>query len=242
MNKYGVDNFSIKVLEENIPVELLNEKEIEWIKKEKTFVDDGEGGYNLTRGGCQNCVISKETREKHRQNALSGKTGHTHLPRDLVYTPEVREKMSESQKGRKPSLDSIRRGAEKRRGRKTSEATKQKLREINIGRHLTKEQCKKISDHQKERLKDKRNHNFYGKTGKDSSYHIEVLQYDKNWNFIQEFGSKQEALVYLGLKGHTQFNNAIKNKTLYKNYYWIKKDVETIENIETIQEVSRVAS
>ena len=46
MNKYGFNNFSIKVLEDNIPVQLLNEKEIEWIEKEKTFVDDGYGGYN----------------------------------------------------------------------------------------------------------------------------------------------------------------------------------------------------
>ena len=196
----------------------------------------------MTKGGCQECVISEKTREKHRQNALSGITGHTHIPRELVYTAEVREKMSKIHKGRKPSPESIRKGAEKRRGRKTSEATKQKLREINIGRHLTEEQRKKVSDHQKERLKDKRNHNFYGKTGKNSSHHIEVLQYDKDWNFIQEFGSKLEALAYLGLKGHTQFNSAIKNKTLYKNYYWVEKDVETIENIDTNQEVSRVAS
>lgn len=45
--KYGVENFSFEVLEENIPIDELNKKEKEYIKKYNTFID----GYNCTIGG-----------------------------------------------------------------------------------------------------------------------------------------------------------------------------------------------
>lgn len=41
---------------------------------------------------------------------------------------------------------------------------------------------------------------------------------------------------------HSAMNKAIKNKTLYKGYYWTKEDVETIEIIHENEEESRVAS
>ena len=46
MNKYGVDNFSIKVLEECSP-EKSSEREIYWIEKLDTY----HNGYNATLGG-----------------------------------------------------------------------------------------------------------------------------------------------------------------------------------------------
>ena len=229
MRKYGFENFSIRTLEDNIPLEKLNEKEIEWIEKENTFIDSGKG-YNLTKGGCQNYQISEETRQKHRENALNGITGHSHIPRNQVYTKEVREKMSRNRRNKKMPEEAKKKISDKMKGRKLSSQTKEKLREINLGRHHTEETKEKISKSKKEYLKDKTHHNFYGKKGNQSSRHVEVLQYDKNWNFIQEFGCKLEVLDFLGVKGHTQLNNAIKNKTLYKNYYWVKKDVETIES------------
>ena len=46
MNKYGADNFSIKVLEECSP-EKSSEREIYWIEKLDTY----HNGYNATLGG-----------------------------------------------------------------------------------------------------------------------------------------------------------------------------------------------
>lgn len=52
IEKYGLENFSFSILEEVSDDSLLNDKEIYWIEKEKTYVEEKDGhGYNLTRGG-----------------------------------------------------------------------------------------------------------------------------------------------------------------------------------------------
>lgn len=47
IKKYGRDNFYIELLENNIPLVELNEKEIEYIEKYDSF----KNGYNSTKGG-----------------------------------------------------------------------------------------------------------------------------------------------------------------------------------------------
>ena len=48
--------------------------------------------------------------------------------------------------------------------------------------------------------------------------------YDKDWNLIKIFNTKKLAMEFLGIKGHSALDKAIKNKTLYKNYYWKNHD------------------
>lgn len=47
MNKYGVDKFYVELLEDNVPINKMYEKEIFYIKKYNSFYD----GYNSTKGG-----------------------------------------------------------------------------------------------------------------------------------------------------------------------------------------------
>lgn len=49
MTKYGVENFYYEIIEENIPVEKLNAKEIYYIDKYNSYVKNN--GYNSTKGG-----------------------------------------------------------------------------------------------------------------------------------------------------------------------------------------------
>lgn len=52
IRKYGGDNFSLEILEDNIPNENLAAKEIEYIKKFNAYYLDAPYlGYNMTRGG-----------------------------------------------------------------------------------------------------------------------------------------------------------------------------------------------
>lgn len=37
-------------------------------------------------------------------------------------------------------------------------------------------------------------------------------------------------MKFLNIKGHSNLDKAIKNKRIYKGYYWSEKAVETIEN------------
>lgn len=227
MRKYGFDNFIVETIEFDVPLDKLNEREVYWIKFYDSF--NSEKGYNLTSGGGQNTKISDSTKEKHRQNALMGITGHKHLPTEEVYNKEVREKISKGNKGKKMSEESKRKLSESLKGKKCSQKSINLLIERNKNRVWTEEQRKKISDSMKRHLSDKNNHNFYHKYGEESPYHVCVLQYDYNRNFVKKFNSKKEVLEYLELKGHNGLNKAIKNKTLYKGYYWSIEGVETNE-------------
>lgn len=51
IRKYGADNFEKVILENNIPTEKLDEREIYWIEYHKSYYKDGQHGYNMTRGG-----------------------------------------------------------------------------------------------------------------------------------------------------------------------------------------------
>lgn len=57
MQKYGIDNFSLTILEE-CNKEELNEKEKHWIKKYQS--NNKEKGYNLTKGGQESIGLSGE--------------------------------------------------------------------------------------------------------------------------------------------------------------------------------------
>ena len=50
LKKYGMDNFSLEIIEDNITFEQLNDREAYWIKYYNTFYLNGEG-YNMTEGG-----------------------------------------------------------------------------------------------------------------------------------------------------------------------------------------------
>lgn len=53
IRKYGTDSFDVEILEDNVPVELLNEREMFWIKFYKSYHYDNPHNYNLTVGGNQ---------------------------------------------------------------------------------------------------------------------------------------------------------------------------------------------
>lgn len=55
MNKYGKENFYVELLEDDIPIDLLNEKEIEYIE----LYDSYYNGYNSTKGG-DGRIVNKE--------------------------------------------------------------------------------------------------------------------------------------------------------------------------------------
>lgn len=50
IRKYGKETFSFEIIEE-CSKDLLNEREIYWIDYYHSYIGDGQGGYNLTRGG-----------------------------------------------------------------------------------------------------------------------------------------------------------------------------------------------
>lgn len=62
IRKYGWDNFTIDIIDNATTLEELNEKEIYWIKKYDSCIDNGKG-YNLDKGG-KNGLKSELTKQK----------------------------------------------------------------------------------------------------------------------------------------------------------------------------------
>ena len=86
IKKYGWENFSVEILEDNISREKLNEREIFWITKLNCMKPNG---YNLTSGGKAPTNVSVETRKK-----LSA------ARRGKQLSEETRKRISEAQKGK----------------------------------------------------------------------------------------------------------------------------------------------
>ena len=77
IRKYGIDNFEIKILAENISNEKINEYEIFFIKRYDTLIKNGKG-YNI---------------------AIGGDGGNTFLNLSDEKMKEIKDKMSKNNKG-----------------------------------------------------------------------------------------------------------------------------------------------
>lgn len=224
MRKYGVHNFSVEVLESGLTQQELSQQEVYWIKKTESF----ERGYNLTTGGISGFQMSESTVAK----ISVANTGENNNMYGKTHSEEAREKISKAHKGKVMTKKqrknmSLARQGEKNHfyGKHHTEETKDYLRQINLGRKHTESAKRKMS----EQCKGNKHHN-YGNRGRNSTYTVPIAQYDSNWKLIRKFDTVKETLEFLGMKGHTQLNKAIKNKTMYKNYYWSHSPLETIEN------------
>lgn len=108
IQKYGKNNFTLEILEDNIPNELLAEKEMYYIEKYKAYyLDPPYMGYNMTRGGEG---VLKYTDEEILQAWNEGLTIQKIADKLGASRPTIRHRLNElgiSQEER------IKRGAEK---------------------------------------------------------------------------------------------------------------------------------
>lgn len=145
VEKYGLDNFSMSVLE-ICPIEKLNEREIYWIEQYKS--NNKEYGYNLSSGGesgLRGYKFPKEFGER-----ISARMTGKHL------TEEHKQKISTSQKGKPKPIGM---------GAKLSAAISGK-NHWNWGKETSAESKDRMSKaHSGEN-----NHNFGKKLGGSSKY------------------------------------------------------------------------
>lgn len=120
MNKYGVNNFTITLIENCNDEKTLNEREKFWIRKLKS--QDPNIGYNIQEGGEGGRVRSKEF--KLSQNQLKSLEYGRHLP---------------SSKKHKEQL------SKRRKGIIVAKETREKLRIARLGKKASKETREKLS-------------------------------------------------------------------------------------------------
>jgi group I intron endonuclease len=136
IRKYGWKSFKWKILEKNIPIEDLNERESYWVERFHTWIGDPKcHGYNMTTGGDGGKTWDQTGRklsEKHKENLRNARTGKI-FPSD-----ETRLKMSRSHKRNwKNNVDRKEETSLRFRGKPKSEDHKEKIRNALKGRKQT---------------------------------------------------------------------------------------------------------
>lgn len=78
LRKYGIDNFTFSIIEEDIPIENINEREIFWISEINSKIPNG---YNMTNGGegTHGYNHTEESKQKMREIKLGKKLSETHV-------------------------------------------------------------------------------------------------------------------------------------------------------------------
>lgn len=125
-------------------------------------------------------------------------------PRDRSYckTQEYREKMSEAVSGEKNGM---------------------------YHKHHTEEAKRKMSINSKGKTTGEKN-GMYGHSKDNAINGKWVEMYDENFNLIKTFKAKTAILDFLGIKGHTALDKAIKKQTLYHGYYWKQIDKKAVQD------------
>lgn len=140
IKKYGKENFKVELIEENIPEEFIDEKEIYYIKFFNTYYINKQG-YNMTIGG-QGIHGYRHTIEDTKKISDSSKKHWDELRKDNNKLLARNKKISDKLKGRPKSeaAKSNQSKAAKKRfenqhgtffGKKHTEATKRKIAEKN---------------------------------------------------------------------------------------------------------------
>ena len=122
IRKYGIENFNIEILEENITsLPKVNSREIFYINHFDTY----KNGYNMTIGGGYRCdyVLSDASREKMRQAKLGVKQ-----------SIETRKKRSDALRGVPKSEEHKLHSGNALKGLKKSKETCEKISKMLIGK------------------------------------------------------------------------------------------------------------
>ena len=160
INKYGKENFKIKLIEICSNREELNEREVYWISyynavKDKNYYNIGAGGTGWNNSFLyktkeeRSKIISKASKELYIKN---GKTNFGDGMLGKHHSEETKRKMSISAIGKKVSEETRQKLSESHKGKVSSrkgvclsEETKRKISDTLKGNHLSEETKIRIS-------------------------------------------------------------------------------------------------
>lgn len=211
IEKYGKENFIKEILYIAQDNNEANLKEKEFIKaynavKSDLFYNLHEGG----DGGNNNQKISEKL------------TGSQHPMYGKHHTEETKEKLRQSslaywteERKKERSIQYSGSGNPMYGKQKSVESERKRIENTDFSSYRTEEYRKKMSL----ATSGKKNGN-YGNKGEKAKNGKQVCMCDDDWNVIKIFNTKRMVLEFLNIKGHSSLNQAIKNKTKYKGYYW----------------------
>lgn len=98
VNKYGIDNFEITILEKDVPKEKLNEREQHWMDYFQAY--DSDYGYNICKiaGSCRGVKRSEEYKQACSERMLDRIANGEKIWLGRTHSKETKELMSEKAK------------------------------------------------------------------------------------------------------------------------------------------------
>lgn len=195
MKKHGLDNFKIEIIESNIPLDKINEREKYWIRKLNTIRPNG---YNLTLGGegTKGYIMSDDTKAlisskaKERYASMSQEEKQEMIDR----LPKTGGDLDKMNKGFKEWFENSPIEVEDRIKR-SIETKKEK------GYDFYNFSFGKMSEQEKE--------NMYKTISKNNPRSKTIIMLDELDNIVMEFHSIGEASRYL----HKEYSVTINSKT-----------------------------
>jgi len=155
LNKYGLESFTISVIDEADTKEILNEKEIYWIKFLNCKIPNG---YNIADGG--NGVVGYKHTKKWKKNQSIRISGENNPAKK----PGVGEKISKANTGKHPSEETKKNMSKASKDKPKSKEHKENISKSLIGHTVSKETAKKISKSATGRINSKESNEKRSKT------------------------------------------------------------------------------
>lgn len=221
IQKYGKENFSREIIAYAKTKEELGSLEKEFIKlydavNSEDFYNIHEGGY----GGNTMAGWDEEKKQEYRKKMSKLLSGKNHPLYGVKMTDGTKSKIRSKQLTHWKNISD-----EKRKEFKNimSNATKGE-KNPNYGNKWSDEKRRALSELRTKNGKSKGELNgMHGKKGENAITGKKVYMYDVNFNLVRTFNTVRLVLEYLNTKSHSTLNKAIKNKTLYKGFYWSKE-------------------
>ena len=211
IKKLGRQNFKKEIL-------FISQTEEENCNKEKEFIKafnaiNNSQFYNIHEGGNGGNTRAGWTEEEKKEYSkkISKKYRGKGNPRYGVHlTDETKEKIRNNRDTSYMKTEQY---------RKTMSQAVSGEKNGMYGKHHTEESKRLMSINSKGKNIGNKN-GMYGKSKNNALNGKKVYMYDENYNLIKIFNAKTAVLEFLNMKGHTGLDKAIKEKTLYKGFYW----------------------
>ncbi len=223
IEKYGIQNFKKEILKIVDTEEQLNVQEKYYIDlfdaiNDKNFyniADGGQGGY-VTKG------YTDQERLATNHKISIALAGENHPMYGKHHTDEVKQCLREKslqywtkEKRQERSEQYTGEGNPMYGKHKSAESIARQIAHTDYSAYRTEEYRHKMSL----ATSGEKNGN-YGNKGEKAKNGRHVLMYDENHNLIKEFNTKRLVLQFLKIKSAETLNKAIREKRLYKGYYW----------------------
>lgn len=215
MKKYGIDNFTLEVIEENIPLQMIDSRESYWIEKLNTYRPEG---YNLTLGGegtigyvhtqKTKSAISKKAQERFNNLSDDEKTAFISRIRgsvgDLV-------KMNEGYRKWLITTPNEIKNEVRQRMTKTKKEKGYDFYNFSFGKMTLKEKKE-----------------MYEKISKNNPRNQSISMLNKDNELVMNFHSLREAARYLNknygysVNSHNNIKKKLNSDTIVYGYKWVR--------------------